>query len=44
MVDICANPATLTRYGTFAAGPEGHYYDKSLFPSEGRTGLAVYIH
>ena len=31
MVDICDNPATLTRSGTFTAGEEGHYYDDSLF-------------
>ena len=31
MVDICANPATLTKGGAFTAGPEGHYYDDSLF-------------
>ena len=42
MVDICANPATLTRYGTFAAGPEGHYYDKSLFPRES-SGLTIFV-
>ncbi|MBO4709613.1 MAG: hypothetical protein J5727_07540 [Kiritimatiellae bacterium] len=30
MVDICANPATLTKGGTFTAGQEGHYYDDSL--------------
>ena len=31
MVDICDNPATLTRSGTFTAGDPGHYYDDSLF-------------
>ena len=33
MVDICDNPATLTKSGTFTAGPEGHFYDDSLFVS-----------
>ena len=31
LVDICDNPATLTKTGTFTAGPEDHYYDDSLF-------------
>ena len=31
MADICANPATLTREGTFTAGDAGHYYDDSQF-------------
>ncbi|MBO4708432.1 MAG: hypothetical protein J5727_01490, partial [Kiritimatiellae bacterium] len=33
MVDICDNPATLTNdgAGTFTAGPEGHFFDDSLF-------------
>ena len=31
LVDICDNPATLTKSGTFTAGGEGHYYDDSLF-------------
>ena len=31
LVDICDNPATLTKSGTFTAGDEGHYYDDSLF-------------
>ena len=31
MVDICDNPATLTKSGTFTPGNEGHYYDDSLF-------------
>ena len=31
LVDICDNPATLTRSGTFTAGSEGHYFDDSLF-------------
>ena len=31
LVDICDNPATLTKTGTFTAGPGGHYYDDSLF-------------
>ena len=31
MVDICDNPATLTKSGTFTAGQEGHYYDDSVF-------------
>ena len=31
LVDICANPATLTKTGTFTAGGEGHYYDDSVF-------------
>ena len=31
MVDICANPATLTREGVFTPGTDGHYYDDSLF-------------
>ena len=30
MVDICNNPATLTKSGTFTAGNDGHYYDDSL--------------
>ena len=30
LVDICDNPATLTKSGTFTAGQEGHYYDDSL--------------
>ena len=34
LVDICDNPATLTKDGTFTAGSEGHYYDDSLFPSD----------
>ena len=33
LVDICDNPATLTKSGTFTAGPEGHFYDDSLFVS-----------
>ena len=35
MVDICDDPATLTREGTFTAGPEGHYYDDMLFRPAG---------
>ena len=31
MVDICDNPATLTKSGTFTAGGEGHYFDDTLF-------------
>ena len=31
MVDICDNPATLTKSGNFTAGQAGHYYDDSLF-------------
>ena len=31
LVDICDNPATLTKSGTFSAGQEGHYYDDSVF-------------
>ena len=31
LVDICDNPATLTRSGTFTAGTVGHYFDDSLF-------------
>ena len=34
LVDICDNPATLTKDGTFSAGSDGHYYDDSLFPSD----------
>ena len=30
MVDICDDPATLTRSGTFTAGQGGHYYDDLL--------------
>jgi len=30
LVDICDNPATLTKSGTFTAGGEGHYYDDTL--------------
>ena len=33
MVDLCENPATLTRSGTFSAGTAGHYYDDSLIVS-----------
>ena len=33
LVDICDNPATLTKSGTFTAGGEGHYYDDSAFGS-----------
>ena len=33
LVDICDNPATLTKSGTFTAGDEGHYYDDSAFGS-----------
>ena len=33
MVDICDNPATLSKNGKFAAGPEGHYFDDALFGS-----------
>ncbi|MBO4708943.1 MAG: hypothetical protein J5727_04105, partial [Kiritimatiellae bacterium] len=36
LVDICDNPATLTKSGTFTAGPAGHYFDDSLF-----GGLAI---
>ncbi|MBQ3315884.1 MAG: right-handed parallel beta-helix repeat-containing protein [Kiritimatiellae bacterium] len=32
LVDICDEPATLTRSGSFTAGSEGHYYDDNLFP------------
>ena len=31
LVDICDDPATLTKSGTFTAGQEGHYYDDTLF-------------
>ena len=31
LVDICDNPATLTKSGTFTVGGEGHYFDDSLF-------------
>ena len=31
MVDICDDPATLTKSGTFTAGNEGHHYDDALF-------------
>ena len=31
LVDICDDPTTLTRSGTFTAGSEGHYYDDTLF-------------
>ena len=40
LVDICDNPATLTRTGTFTAGPEGHYYDNTLFASPDALGIA----
>ena len=33
LVDICDNPATLTKSGTFTAGQAGHYYDDSAFGS-----------
>ena len=31
LVDVCENPATMTKAGTFSAGGEGHYYDDSVF-------------
>ena len=31
LVDLCDSPATLTKSGTFGAGPDGHFYDDSLF-------------
>ncbi|MBQ3314764.1 MAG: hypothetical protein IJG70_02235 [Kiritimatiellae bacterium] len=31
LVDICDNPATLTKSGTFTAGQAGHYYDDFAF-------------
>nr|MCR5839825.1 hypothetical protein [Kiritimatiellia bacterium] len=34
LVDICDDPATLTKSGTFTAGGEGHYYDDTLFVVE----------
>ena len=33
LVDICDNPATLTKSGTFTAGQAGHYYDDTAFGS-----------
>ncbi len=39
MVDICDNPATLTREGTFTAGAEGHFYDHFLFPTDGLLNI-----
>ena len=32
MADICNNPATMTRDGTFTAGEEGHFYDDLISP------------
>ena len=44
MVDICDNPATLTLAyngtGAFSAGPEGHYYDDSLFSNDDKLDIA----
>ena len=44
MVDICDNPATLTLAyngtGAFTPGPEGHYYDDSLFFTGGNLDIA----
>ena len=39
MVDICDNPATMTREGTFTAGGEGHFYDD--LPFGGLTILPI---
>ena len=39
MVDICDNPGTLTKSGTFTAGGEGHYFDDSLFTIDDDTLL-----
>lgn len=43
MVDICDNPATLTLAyngtGAFTAGPEGHYYDDSLFSNDDKLAI-----
>ena len=44
MVDICDNPATLTLAyngsGAFTPGPEGHYYDDSLFSKDDKLDIA----
>ena len=34
MVDLCANPAELDVLGNFTAGPEGHFYEDSIFPEK----------
>ena len=34
-LELCDDPATLTREGTFTAGPDGHYYDDMLFRPAG---------
>ena len=39
MVDICANPATMTSEGNFTAGAEGHFYDD--LPFGGLTILPI---
>ncbi len=41
LVDICDNPATLTKSGTFTAGTVGHYYDDALFTIPDDTLLIV---
>ena len=40
LVDICGNPATLTKSGNFTAGGEGHYYDDTLFVVEDVLAVA----
>ena len=40
LVDICNNPATLTKSGTFTAGSEGHYYEDSLFLSDDELAVS----
>ena len=42
MVDVCYN-AALDRAGTFTAGPEGSFVDKSLFPGSRPKGFAIFV-